>query len=79
MTSVPRPTPVNAPQLIQVSTDAEGRPRKVQLRSRQWAVHEVCDQWVQPPEPPDSPRGYYVLRLTDGQLWCVFRSAGPAQ
>jgi hypothetical protein len=68
------PAPVNAPQPIRVSTDAEGRPVMVQIRTRQWAVNELCRQWVEPSPPPDRSRKYFLLRLHSGQLCCVFHA-----
>jgi len=68
------PAPVNAPQPIRVSTDAEGRPVMVQIRTRQWLVHELCRQWVAPSPPPDQDRRYFLLRLHGGLLCCVFHA-----
>jgi hypothetical protein len=79
VTAASYPTPVNAPQPIRVSTDAQGRPVKVQIKSRQWPVEEVRDCWVQQPDPSEPPRAYFLLCLDGGRLCCVFHATRRGQ
>jgi hypothetical protein len=74
MSDGPGAAPVNAPQPIRVSTDAQGRPVRVQIKSRLWEVQTVHDHWVQEPDPPEPPRAYFLLRLEGDRLCCVFHS-----
>jgi hypothetical protein len=46
----------------------------VQIKNQKWSVQEVHDHWVQQPDPPEHPRAYYLLRLDQDRLCCVFHS-----
>jgi hypothetical protein len=56
MSLTPGTLPVNAPQPVRVSTDAEGQPVMVQIKSRQYPVQAVHQRWIQPPSPPEESR-----------------------
>jgi len=79
MSVLPHATPVNAPHPIRVSTDVQGRPVMVQIKSRQWRVQEVRDHWVTEAAPSPPPRSYFLLRLEGGPLCCVFLPTGEAK
>jgi len=68
------PPPVNAPLPVRVSTDADGKPVMVQIKTRKLRVHELCRQWVEPSPLPAELRKYYLVRLQDGDLCCVFHA-----
>jgi len=74
MNSSEWPSPVNAPQPIRVSTDANGHPVMVQIRTRQWTVRELCRQWVESNARMPQHRKYFLLRLHNGALCCVYHA-----
>src|SRR6185295_13821888 len=65
-------SPMNHPQPIRVSTDAEGGPIMVQLPHGRRAVVRVQAHWVGDAAPGEGPREYFLLRLESELLCCVF-------
>jgi len=65
--------PVNNPQPVRVSTDSQGRPLIVQIKSTRHSVQTVRDQWADTEWEPAEQREYWLVEGEDGQLVCVFR------
>jgi len=67
--------PVNNPQPVRVSTDPQGRPCVVQIKSTRHVVLRVRDQWVDTEWESSEQREYWLVEVQDSQLVCVFRDA----
>ena len=67
-------TPVNAPQPLDVSTDAAGAPCAVTISGRRLTVTAVIDSWRIDDEwwREEISRRYYQVALADGRTLTVF-------
>jgi hypothetical protein len=72
-------TPVNHPQPVRVSTDANGCPTMLQLHSRCLAVEEVHARWEVEAGPSEERHQYFLVRLASGFRCCVFFASSRHQ
>jgi len=63
---------MSTPQPVRVSTDIDGYPSTIYIKSQRVEVKEVRDRWSASAPEQESERHHYLVVLTDDRLLNLF-------
>jgi hypothetical protein len=74
MSAAAGPPPVNQPQAVRVTPNAQGQPEMVYIKSQAHAVEEVRERWLASAPEDSKPCSHFLVELQGGRLLVVFYS-----